>query len=109
MIRLWPQQRSPPAYCRELHVGLRCASRSANGYAGAGGTQFLTKELQPVPPVEQSEPSVPASHTQVGEPSAFVSVMVAWWCALWYAKTGEEPYAVRKFIVAGASADASKV
>ena len=109
MIRLWPQQRSPPAYCRELHVGLRWASRSANGYAGAGGTQFLTKELQPVPPVEQSEPSVPASHTQVGEPSAFVSVMVAWWCALWYAKTGEEPYAVRKFIVAGASADASKV
>ena len=64
------QQRSPPAYCRELHVGLRCASRSANGYAGAGGTQFLTKELQPVPPVEQSDPSVPASHTQVGEPSA---------------------------------------
>ena len=48
--------------------------------AGAGGTQFLTKELQPVPPVAQSEPSVPASHTQVGEPSAFVSVMVAWWC-----------------------------
>ena len=42
-------------------------------------------------------------------PPAFVSVMVAWWCALWYAKTGEEPYAVRKFIVAGASAEASNV
>ena len=88
MMRRWLQQRRPPAYVAELHVGFCCAPRSAPSWVDTPSHVAMQERVhapQLTPPVSHIEAEAPSAHKQVLMPVGASSTSCApwWWPGPW--------------------------